>query len=543
MASIKTKLFEYQKQTVQQILHKESTIDGGLLLSSPGTGKTLCMLAAIVENPLPTLIICPSGLVDNWIVEINKHTSGVNATKYYGAKRKLIDNQLIYVTSYMTLISDSKLDQSKSILTYYNFGRIILDEGHMIRNSRSKKTLELLKYNAKFENIKRWVLSATIIYNDSQDLYPIFLFLENDTLTKSEWNACRSDINFLKDKLGMYSIKYDKKILNLPEKIQHDVCLKFSDEEFEFYESLLQYSRERIIKIVRDTTKKLKSINHHNIFLYILRLKQACNSPYLLLQSMKRLVNVSNLQDASVLLKHAKIQEDCPICYDVLGDVVAKPCGHACCELCWEKLFNITEKIECPMCRQHIHSLERLNSVQSAPETKCLLKSSKIEKTIELVRDITRRGEKVIIVSQWLEMLNLVKEELKDYLYVELNGKVPMNRRMNLIEQYESNPNIPICYISMMANSEGINLCSANHLILLDNWWNMSKIIQISDRIHRIGQTRETHIYKLTIENTIEKKINKMLYNKHRMSEIIIDNITVEEAELTSLYEPIQFKE
>jgi SNF2 family DNA or RNA helicase len=74
-----------------------------------------------------------------------------------------------------------------------------------------------------------------------------------------------------------------------------------------------------------------------------------------------------------------------------------------------------------------------------------------------------------------------------------------------------------------MSSAEGINLTSANHLVLLDSWWNDAKMIQVCDRIHRIGQNKTVNIYKFHIDETIEEKICKRLEQKSKINQLILN--------------------
>ena len=77
----------------------------------------------------------------------------------------------------------------------------------------------------------------------------------------------------------------------------------------------------------------------------------------------------------------------------------------------------------------------------------------------------------------------------KNIKYVSLQGNIPLKQRTDAITQFQTNPDIKVCFISLMSSAEGINLVSSNHLVLVDSWWNNAKMIQVMDRIHRIGQT------------------------------------------------------
>jgi SNF2 family DNA or RNA helicase len=73
-----------------------------------------------------------------------------------------------------------------------------------------------------------------------------------------------------------------------------------------------------------------------------------------------------------------------------------------------------------------------------------------------------------------------------------------------------------------MSSAEGINLVSANHLILVDSWWNNSKMSQVMDRIHRIGQKKAVHIYKFQIKSSIEEQIAQLVKKKEKITNLVL---------------------
>lgn len=325
--------------------------------------------------------------------------------------------------------------------------------------------------------------------------------------------------------------------------------------EKQFYENLWSYSMTRIVSLDK-RLKKLSGLNDinskdlyniitNNILVYILRLKQACNSPWLVISKMNRLKNVKTLESASKILEyHANsvgVDEECPVCYDNMADTIASPCGHKCCHKCWGKIMNSLKK--CPMCRTEIDYIENVNDIREEAngsnvidvESKSelsemsLKESSKIKALVELIRSKTEKGEKVIVVSQWVNMLEIAREivniHFPDIKSVCLKGEISMNKRTQIIDNFQNDSSIKICYISLMSSAEGINLTSANNMILLDTWWNNSKMIQVCDRIHRIGQKSNVNIYRLRVGgcNSIEERINKLVLRKDHLKNMIMN--------------------
>ena len=124
-------------------------------------------------------------------------------------------------------------------------------------------------------------------------------------------------------------------------------------------------------------------------------------------------------------------------------------------------------------------------------------------------------------------MLNIIEEVVSNYFKdipsIALKGEISMKKRMENIELFQNNKSIKICYLSLMSSAEGINLTAANNLVLVDTWWNNSKMIQVCDRIHRIGQDKEVTIYKLIIKNSIEEKIQKLVMKKSKIANLLVN--------------------
>ena len=342
-------------------------------------------------------------------------------------------------------------------------------------------------------------------------------------------------------------------------KHEFNVEVSLNDFERNFYETLWEYSMQRM-KALSERLKRLSGLSDlnsqmmrqlvtNNILVYILRLKQSCNNPWLVISKMKRLENIKSLQRATERLEFynssLNMEEECPICYDNVADAIANPCGHKCCTGCWDKIMRFGLR-KCPKCRTEVDSIDNVeivlanepleseSTVELENELKC---SSKIKSLLEIIRQKISLGEKIVVVSQWVKMLDIVKEivsnNFKDIRTVSLQGNVSMKARQKSINDFQGQMDIKICYISLMSSAEGINLTAANNLVLLDTWWNQSKMIQVSDRVHRIGQTRDVNIYKLFVggENSIEKRIEALVSKKEKLKNLIMKNWTISNVE------------
>lgn len=148
--------------------------------------------------------------------------------------------------------------------------------------------------------------------------------------------------------------------------------------------------------------------------------------------------------------------------------------------------------------------------------------NGKMEILKSIVRESISNGSKILIFSQFVTMLENIKNELDsegvDTLI--LTGKTKVKDRLSLVEKFnEGEQNVFL--ISLKAGGYGLNLTSADVVIHFDPWWNPAVESQATDRAHRIGQDKTVKVYKLITKGTIEERIIKL----HSLKRNIIDNI------------------
>jgi len=144
--------------------------------------------------------------------------------------------------------------------------------------------------------------------------------------------------------------------------------------------------------------------------------------------------------------------------------------------------------------------------------------SGKLDLFGELLEEAIDGGHRVLVFSQFVSMLTLLKERLEaeEIEYCYLDGST--TNRAAVVEQFQKNDSIPVFLISLKAGGVGLNLTGADTVIHFDPWWNPAVEDQATDRAHRIGQTRVVTSYKLIARDTVEEKI---LTLQNRKREII----------------------
>jgi superfamily II DNA or RNA helicase len=143
--------------------------------------------------------------------------------------------------------------------------------------------------------------------------------------------------------------------------------------------------------------------------------------------------------------------------------------------------------------------------------------SGKLDLFGELLEEVVDGGHRVLVFSQFVSMLSLLKERLaaEGIEYCYLDGST--TDRGAVVERFQSNAAIPVFLISLKAGGTGLNLTGADTVIHFDPWWNPAVEDQATDRAHRIGQTKVVTSYKLIARDTVEEKILALQNRKREM--------------------------
>jgi superfamily II DNA or RNA helicase len=152
------------------------------------------------------------------------------------------------------------------------------------------------------------------------------------------------------------------------------------------------------------------------------------------------------------------------------------------------------------------------------------VESAKLELLKELVLQNIDSGHKMLLFSQFTSLLGIIKEWLKEekITFEYLDGAT--RNRQQRVDNFNNTPEIPVFLLSLKAGGTGLNLTSADTVIIYDPWWNPAVELQAADRTHRIGQTRPVSSLKLVVKDSIEEKILALQSQKQEIFDNIIEN-------------------
>ena len=533
------------------------TCKGGVLADEMGLGKTVMMAALIHTNPPrptpkgkkpkndivdgKTLVIVPLSLLGQWSSELTTHGAGLSITEYYGSRtaKELVKSDVI-LTTYGIVSSEFT---AQGALYKVNWFRIVLDEGHTIRNRSTITAKACFKLHGRH----KWVLTGTPIQNQLDDLFSLIHFLDVEPWSDYLWwnkminiplekkdRKCFEVLRKLLKPIVLRRTKQSKlatgePLIYLPKLHTSVRYIALSDSEKLVYNKLYQCSRSTFHAMLNSGTVKS---SFASIFEMLLRLRQLCDHPFLVLgrndvASMQKIetivahvLDVSGNSYAASLAEQLKSGRDidCPVCLEPAEDAVLAPCGHVMCRAC--AYHQVESNGNCPMCKRAL----RVQDLRTAPRKSKFshdvssqwMTSSKVE---ALLSEIRLSSGQCVVFTQWVSMMDLLEIPLRqeEIPFVRLDGSMSRDQREQALAGFRSG--IKVMLISLKAGGAGLNLICANKVILVDPWWNPAAEQQAIERLHRIGQTVQVEAVRLIASGTVEERMLDMHERKRKLME------------------------
>jgi len=147
------------------------------------------------------------------------------------------------------------------------------------------------------------------------------------------------------------------------------------------------------------------------------------------------------------------------------------------------------------------------------------LSSSKMERLMEALADAVADGHRALVFSQWTSLLDLIEPHLTaaNTPFVRLDGSTV--DRESVVTQFQAEDGPPVMLLSLKAGGTGLNLTAADHVFLVDPWWNPAVEDQAADRTHRIGQDKPVMVYRMVARDTVEERILELQERKRKLAD------------------------
>ena len=148
--------------------------------------------------------------------------------------------------------------------------------------------------------------------------------------------------------------------------------------------------------------------------------------------------------------------------------------------------------------------------------------SAKVERLLYALEGAASEGHKALVFSQWTSLLDLIEPHLRaeGIDFVRLDGST--RDRAGVVSAFQAAGGPPVMLLSLKAGGTGLNLTAADHVFLMDPWWNPAVEEQAADRTHRIGQDRPVLVYRLVAKDTVEERILALQEQKRALANLAL---------------------
>jgi len=432
------------------------------------------------EATAAALVVCPTSLVVNWLREAGRFVPGLRALDLTGADRaekwaRRGEFDLL-VTSYAILRRDIELYRAEE------FAVVILDEAQHIKNRGSQNAQSAKALRARH----RLILTGTPLENSVLDLWSLYDFLLPGYLGtaadfKERYEAPLTKqpepklMERLRYRVRPFFLRRTKEevLTELPPKLEFPTLCELSDEQREVYRAVLAQGRREVFEH-SDKAGRKSGRDRLAVLTTLLRLRQVCCHLDLLPQGEGRSEKVGGRSGKAGEATELRGQVRSQMEFGIEG---AEGAGR------WKE------------------------------------PSAKMERTFELIDEAMDGGHRVLLFSQFVKVLHLLRAEAerRELRFCYLDGQTV--ERQAEVDRFQNDAGIPLFFISLKAGGTGLNLTGADTVIHFDPWWNPAVEEQATSRAHRMGQARRVSAYKLIAAGTVEEKIQALQARKRELFE------------------------
>lgn len=460
-------LRDYQIKGLNWMVQLHKTHLSGILADEMGLGKTLQSvsflgyLRFVLDIDGPFLVIAPKSTLQNWEREFNKWTPDVKTVILQGDKQ--YRNHLVHDSLYgckfdVVITSYEILIKEKAALKRFCWEYIVIDEAHRIKNEQSLFSQTIRSFNTK----NRLLITGTPLQNNLHELWALLNFILPDIFKDSE---------VFDEEFGQ----------------QEDVS-KDDSEDKEVVKQLHSILSPFLLRRIKaDVEKALLPKIETNLYVGMTEMQKSWYKS-LLTKDVEALNGTVTKNESKTRLLNIVMQ-------------LRKCCNHP-------YLFDGAEPGPPFTTDEHL--------VENSAKMIVLDKLLKLKK---------QDGSRVLIFSQMSRQLDILEDFcfLRDYKYCRIDGQTDHQDRIKAIDDY-NDPNSEkfIFLLTTRAGGLGINLVTADTVVIYDSDWNPQADLQAMDRAHRIGQKKQVYVYRFVTEDAIEEKILERAKQKLRLDQLVI---------------------
>lgn len=554
-------LKDYQIAGVEWLVTLYENGLNGILADEMGLGKTLQTIAFLAHlrekgSNGPFLIVAPLSTLDNWVNEFNRFTPSIPVILYHGtpADRENMRTQYLFkktdktypivVTSYNMIMNDSKF--LRRILWKY----VIVDEGHRLKNMNCKLIQELKSY----DTANRLLLTGTPLQNNLSELWSLLNFLLPDIFHDAALFQSWFDFSALQRENGTQELianESKSKLVSslhailkpfLLRRMKSDVELELPPKREYILYAPMTAAQQELYKRLLDRDVKDYLMNKILEARGLLRDDGHATSKKRLRTRSKQQPEPTRPKRRATALKPGSYTEISDTAFfnaldssaDVESDedneeiMQAEQIANASRAVANKKLQNIIMQLRLACNSPHLFYTpwDDQQSEIAEPTEAIVNDSGKMLLLDRLLPELFKRGHKVLIFSQFSKMLDIIEDYaryLRDWDICRLDGGVSQNdRKLEISKFNQAATSCNLFLLSTRAGGLGINLVSADTVILFDSDWNPQQDLQAMDRAHRIGQQKPVIVYRFATASTVEQTMLERADAKRQLEKLVI---------------------
>ncbi|KAF5099963.1 hypothetical protein D0Z00_001443 [Geotrichum galactomycetum] len=452
-------LKEYQLKGLQWMVSLYNNKLNGILADEMGLGKTIQSISLITylievkRQPGPYLVIVPLSTMTNWNLEFEKWAPAVKKIVYKGPPpvRRAQQNQIKSGDFQVLLTTFEYIIKDRPILGKIKWVHMIIDEGHRMKNTQSKLSYTLTTY---YTSQYRLILTGTPLQNNLPELWALLNFvlpkIFNSVKTFDEWFNTPFANTGGQDKIELT----EEESLLIIRRL-HKVLRPF----------LLRRLKKDVEKDLPDKVEKVVKCKMSSLQL---KLYQQMLKHNVLFVGESTKSGLRGLNNRIMQLR--------------------KICNH-------------------PFVFEEVESLINPSKVTNDNLWRV---AGKFELLDRILPKFKKTGHRVLMFFQMTQIMDIMEDFLRfrGLQYLRLDGSTKADDRSHLLKLFNA-PNSPYFafLLSTRAGGLGLNLQTADTVIIYDTDWNPHQDLQAQDRAHRIGQTKEVRILRLITEDSVEEAI------------------------------------
>ena len=461
-------LKEYQLKGLEWMVSLYNNHLNGILADEMGLGKTIQSISLITyliekKHEQKFLVIVPLSTITNWTLEFEKWAPAVKVIVYKGSQqqRKSLQSEVRLGSFQVMLTTYEYVIRERPLLSKFYYSHMIIDEGHRMKNTNSKLSQTLRQY---YRTKNRLILTGTPLQNNLPELWALLNFvlpkIFNSVKSFDEWFNTPFANTGAQEKIELTEEESLLVIRRL-----HKVLRPF----------LLRRLKKDVEKDLPDKVEKVLKCNLSGL-------------QYVLYQQM---------------LKHNALF--------VGAEVGGAKSGIKGLN---NKIMQLRKVCNHPFVFEEVEAV--LNSQKLTNEL-LWRTSGKFELLDRVLPKFKASGHRVLMFFQMTQIMDIMEDflRLKDMKYMRLDGSTKADERQDMLKEFNAPDSDYFCFLlSTRAGGLGLNLQTADTVIIFDTDWNPHQDLQAQDRAHRIGQKNEVRILRLISNDSVEEMILERAHQK-----------------------------